>query len=231
MPLLVFSSPHWLAHHPTRTTAEQPLVQDNVSNGAADVAPIGCTEFTPDSTDHTLAEYGFVQVDLNTGYLTFSFTEPTSTSTMIAQKVPLRASDKEIPIFAPASYTLQQLEETEDVEGTELICALGINDLTTVNLDNDISTTIINCSLAVEGEAVLGIVGNTLVGNSDSNTAVNGECKDACPGCVGSLCWFSCINGSAHGFHYHRMPTFRRMPRGPSHALSGYSLCVTVVSL
>ena len=61
----VFFSPHWLAHHPTRTTAEQPLVQDNVSNGAADVAPIGCTEYTPDSTDHTLAEYGFGQVDLS----------------------------------------------------------------------------------------------------------------------------------------------------------------------
>ena len=34
------------------------------------------------------------------------------------------------------------------------------------------------------------------------------------------LCWFSCVNGSAQSFHYHRMPTFRRMPRGPSHALS-----------
>ena len=207
----MFFSPHWLAHHPTRTTAEQPLVQDNVSNAAADVAPIGCTEYTPDSTDHTLAEYGFVQVDLNTGYLTFSFTGPTSTSTMIAQRYPFvlltSKGFKQIPIFAPASYTLQQLEETEDVEGTELICALGINDLTTVNLDNDISTTIINWYLVVEGEAVLGIVGNTLVGNSDSNTAVNGGCKDFCPGCVGSLCWFSCINGSAHGFHYHRMPT------------------------
>ena len=52
------------------------------------------------------------------------------------------------------------------MEGTELICALGINDLTTVNLDNDICTTIINCYLVVEGEAVLDIAGNTLVGNT-----------------------------------------------------------------
>ena len=29
------------------------------------MAPIGCTEYTPDSTDHTLAEYGFGQVDLS----------------------------------------------------------------------------------------------------------------------------------------------------------------------
>jgi hypothetical protein len=52
------------------------------------------------------------------------------------------------------------------VEGTELICALGINDLTTVNLDNDTCTTIINWYLVLEGEAVLGIVGNTRVGKA-----------------------------------------------------------------